>query len=256
MPKEPPQVYKTESELKAEAAKQMEEQRLLEAARKPKSERAKKAENFFYHHKGLVAVLAIAAVVIFLFVRDIFFAERADFMVIAVSANGVSHDSRDDMSGVLSRRMTEILGDTAVTMDSITLPLRRFDDYQPPADDETLGNLPDAARLEMDYANMMKLSALIAANNDPIFLLDTAAFEYFARMNEPEGVKGFLYPLNAEADDSGSGNVYSLPVERLGLSGDLAEAFAGMSFYLRDWSGDNRKAAQFAAALEFLNSLM
>ena len=272
---QPVQVYMTEAELRVETARRMEEQRLIEAARPPKSERAKKADNFFYHYKLHLIAGALALLFVGVFLRDVVFNIRPDFTVIAVSSRNLPTDGFDTFEIFFSQFVDDVNGDGrhVVRLDFISLPVDILFGYDRLEDDYAMAETEEGGLvftdIEFEMANIMKLSAIISSNSDPILLLDEGGVLYLSRIggiypgegSPPEGWQPTLYetgnlfyPLNIE----GAQDSFALPVDMLNLPPSIAQNFSGMSFYLRDWRGDTRRGrdVEFEYARTFLLRLL
>ena len=276
---QPAQVYMTEAELKVETARRMEEQRLIEAARPPKSETAKKADNFFYHYKLHMVAGVVILLFVGIFLRDVIFAIRPDFTVIAVSSRNLPADGFDTFENYFSQFVDDVNGDGRhiVRLDFISLPRDilfgedRFEDdlaMTETQEQEEAGGLV-FTDIEFEMANIMKLSAIISSNADPIMLLDEGGVLYLSRIGgiyPGEGTPppywqptlyetgNLFYQLNIE----GAPDSFGLPVDMLNLPPSIARNFSGMAFYLRDWSGDTSRDryVEFEYAHAFLMRLL
>jgi hypothetical protein len=207
------EAYKTEEQLKQEAKARSEAE--ANAAPRQISERAKKAENFWYHYKWHSIAAAALVFLGAFFVRDVFFRPRPDAVVVMVTELPFASDSVDRLEAAL----TELAppnekGKKLVTVDYIN--------FAP-------GN--DAAMSEMAMASQMKLMAVRAAGTEFIFLLDENTYGYIARMDESGSIFG-------EA---------SVPAEKLGLEEPGIE---GLAFYMRVGAEDDKNYMYAKALIE------
>lgn len=218
MPKksQPPQVYKTETQLKEEAAVKKAAEAEAEAAVQ-KSELQKKHENFWYHYKWHTIAGVFAAFMLIFFVKDTVFRLRPDATVVIVTNSYLVDGEIENLSSVLEGYATDFNGDKKIVISTDFISL-------PSVEGETGQNktqVLDPTGGQQDMANAMKLMAVLAANSDPIYLLDEAAYNYISNMGKDEDGE-----VTGDAFEA-----FSVPVEKLG--GDAADAFKGMCFYLR-----------------------
>ncbi|MCL2068787.1 MAG: hypothetical protein FWH00_02710 [Oscillospiraceae bacterium] len=267
--KESQQIYLTEDQLKAQTARRMEDERLLLAARKPPSELAKKTDNFLYHHKWMAITVAFLVLVCAFMIRDIVFRPKPDFVVVAVSAGNISTDNIEWMGDILSERLSQIRGrDSLVSIDHITLSMSQVPENLRPEwmRGQDSGGIQFNANAEVEMAGMIKLMALNASGQDPIYLLDAAGVIHHMRLAAgSQAFEGpeeefanwipddayFFYPLNTAAQD-----IYAFPLSLLDLPPELSSAFEGMSLYLRDVSHNEKMRETFEDALGFFRGLM
>lgn len=261
-------VYKTEDQLKEEARLRMEEQRLIQSQLKPKSEREKKVENFFFHYKGALIASAIAIVIAAFFLKDIVFSVKPDFTITMISLKYVSGEAQEQFTKYMETLApdTNRDGKVKVNIDYIQLPSSYADPRflpQKPKPAEGSENLPvTQGDPEMEYANIMKLMAILSANSDQIFLLDDAAFDYLKRMNAEKDENGRIINegldgLFMQMQEDGASNIYALPVSGTNIpldEGDLSQ-FANISFYVRDWSENTKKSSDVAYTEELIQAL-
>lgn len=206
------EVYKTEEELKREARIRRENEAKL-AAEKPKSKLELKRENFWYHYKWHTVIGATALILAAFFVKDMFFRTRPDATIVMVSEEYFSAESVELMGMEIGRAASDFNGDKKVyiAVDSIMLP-----------------GGGEEAEMDgrQDYASIMKLSAVLSAGIDPVYLLDEAAYRYIVGMGMQDG------------DAPETDNVFcagSVPAEALGHP-----EFSGMRFYLRKTGKDEK----------------
>jgi hypothetical protein len=196
------ETYKTEEQIKREAKARREAE--SRAAPRQISERAKKAENFWYHYKWhSIAAVALVLLGVF-FVRDIFFRPRPDATIVMVTEAPYDTEAVNQLEATL----TELAPPNAKGKKLIAVDYINF----------APGN--EAAVSEMAMASQMKLMAVMAAGTEYIFLLDENSHGYITGMEE-------------------SGSIFeaaSIPAEKLGLEG-----FEGLAFYMRQSGQDNEK---------------
>jgi F0F1-type ATP synthase assembly protein I len=257
----------TESELKIATARRMEEERLLAAARPPQSELSKKTDNFLYHNKWLVAGMAFLLIFGMFLIRDLLFRTKPDFLIITVGIGSIHPDNHEWMEYELSRILSESRDkDGIISLDTIRLPTYHVPERLRAGWEHDPDDIFAGAHAEMELGGLVKLTALLTAAQDPIFLLDTASFVYHARMavgissfdgtdedfiNWIPDETEFFYPLHA-----GGENIYALPLELLDLPPELALIYEGYSLYLRDTRHNARGAEAFNLALEFLSGFV
>lgn len=166
-----PSGYKTEEMLKEEARRRAEEERGMEE-QKARSPGRKRAENFWYHYKWhTVAVLFIVFVAVF-FLRDMLSRTDPDFTVVLVSTAAVSEETAAALEAALADAAWDRNGDgkVAVLVNSVYL---------------ASGSGQDALPAE-DYAGAVKLTAVVVARVDPLYLVDRGAYEQLLQMAAPD----------------------------------------------------------------------
>lgn len=225
MPKkaQPPQIYKTESQLKEEArarhAAEAEAEALVH-----KSELQKKRENFWYHYKWHTIVGSIAAILLVFFIKDMAFRTRPDTTIIVVSGSFVSDDALESLTTALEEFAPDFNGDgkVMVACDFISLPVLDDESAQetPPAPDLTGG--------QQDMGNAMKLMTVLAASSEPIYLLDEAAYNYISAMGQGEEPDTDISVFEA----------FSVPSNTENLNYEGVAELADMRFYLRSYYSD------------------
>lgn len=210
MPDKRQTVYKTEEQIKQEAAIRRENEAKLAAAR-PKSTAELKRENYWYHYKWHTIIGAVVLLLAVFFVKDIFFRTNPDATIIMISEKYFAEESIGFISKDIERFADDYNGDKKIliNIDFIMLP----------------GNGEDPGASQMDYANTMKLSAILAAASDPVYLLDEAAYRYITGMG------------TGEDDAPGTDNIFEAESVPVNLPGQ--PEFSGMRFYLRQSSGKN-----------------
>ncbi len=222
MPDKKPEQFKTEDQLKAEAkARQAAEAKII--ASKPKSALVQKRENFWYHYKWHTIASVFAVVLLSFFAKDMFFTPKPDATIVFISADYVDPAAVDTLAKKIEETAPDFNGDKKVliTVDSISMPsdaAKPLDTSGSTSQGDTAPPTPDLTGGQADYANSMKLVAVIASGVDPLDLLDDAAYQYILGRGE------------------GSEDIFatSFPAEQLGVP-----QFNGMNFYLR--SGDQSK---------------
>ena len=268
---EPVVEYKTELQIKADALKRMEEQRLIAAARPPKSQAAKKADNFLYHYKWTAIACAVALIMAVVFVRDIFFQVKPDLTILTISQNYISTEERAAMSEYLSHIVSDLNGDgkTVVALDVVRLPanaiaeeyrlrpLEVIDEFQTQLNVDT----------EADMAGVMKIMAIFAAQSDAVIMLDKASYDYLLRSMAEKDAEGNLlepvdilkiyeetgFTLLEEFDGS---TPYALDVGATNIPAEIKNmVFNDMGFYLRYWPETKKNAGIIEEGYEFLEHL-
>lgn len=231
----------TETELREKKLKEMEEQRKLEDARKPKSETQKKVSNFFYHYRIHVIIGVFALLFVALFVKDLFFTPKEDLSIVIAADRPVPHDFTEELTGIITPLVGDLNGDghEIVLTDAVQIPTDK-----PPVDQETGAIQSDPT---MEAAGMMKLMAVISAGDDHLFFLDKAAYRY---ITQNDGGDLFV-PLDPE-DDS----VRSLPFDETILT-DIEHAwyFEDFAFYVRIPQKADKPTEDYYASLKLIESL-
>lgn len=262
-----PSLYKTEDELKALAKQQAEEQALAQEKKPPVSEAKKKRENFWYHYKFHTIGAVVGVAMIAFFLRDTLFATKSDFTVVVATGTPVSQESLDSLQAALEAVAEDRNGDNKVqvSLDYIYVP--------PELSEEELAQLSEEEKLmqggQQDYATTMKLTTVVAAGIDPIYLVDDHLYEYFQRMATPTELDEYGEPIEQEveedatiflpldvADATGpSGD--RLPFPSTSLAGaDDCEPFQEMTFCLRpDLSRKGKEAEYYNYCQDLLLSL-
>ncbi|MCL2056917.1 MAG: hypothetical protein FWH02_06840 [Oscillospiraceae bacterium] len=234
-------VYKTEDQLKAEAAERKRVENLLAARRKPPPKAAKKAENYWYHYKWATIAGVFIAVVLVMFIRDVAFRPGPDITIIMVTTRFIPIEYIEDITLEMESRFPDYHGEgkgIKIAIDSIPLSSAADDDI-------------GMVEIDMAYNFQMKLMALIAAGADPLFILDPPAYMF---LNDVGSDFSLFKPLEgiipgAEAD--------ALPVSATALDFDPVVPYLAreLSFYYRELGYSERKAPYFEACMDFLAEL-
>lgn len=209
-----PEQYKTEEQLKREARAQKEQE--AAAARKtPKSDGQKKWENFWYHYKWhAVAAVSVLILGVF-FVNDVVFRAVPDLTVVMVTGEYYEQEKLDSLARVMGEAAGDYNGDGKV--------LANVDFILIPGDQDT-----------QDYAYAMKLTTVLAAGADPVYLLDEKGL---ADLTEKSGGAPFFGALTA-------------PASALGING-----VEGLRFYIREKEAFVKKQAYYGYCENFLKTL-
>lgn len=226
MPKkaQSPKIYKTESQLKEEAQVKHAAEAEAEALAH-KSELQKKRENYWYHYKWHTIGGLVAAFLLVFFIKDMFFRTLPDTSIVVVSGSYVSDDALESMTTALQEFATDFNSDgkIVVAYDFISLPAFANEAAQEaPA-------VPDLTGGQQDMGNAMKLMTVIAANSDPIYLLDEAAYDYITGIGQDEN----------PSEDERIFEAFSVPADTKKLDYEGAAELNGMRFYLRSNYSDN-----------------
>ncbi|MCL2058340.1 MAG: hypothetical protein FWH01_04675 [Oscillospiraceae bacterium] len=225
-------VFKTEEMLKQEARDRLIEQDELIAKRPPQSERRKKIDNFFFHYKWHTILVCVGAVLLAVFIRDTVFRPKPDLTVVVATSRFITQAESDALQAALESYAGDFNEDgrVLVNLDMITLPIAEALGYG--GDDVAGGNnvadgdgdagdassggngaggesaggaedgLFDIASVsdpEMLQASMMKLTAIIAAWSDTLFLMDDDIYDYIAAMAGPS-------PFDDDEDGAAGGS--------------------------------------------------
>lgn len=243
--------YKTEEQLKEEARAKAEFEKKAMTTRKPSSAATKKVDNFFYHYKWwLVAGIVVLVLAVF-FMRDVILRTNPDITVIMVSDQPVDMSLTEQLSEALSGIVPDINSDgkCIVEIDSILLAQPEQEESQREGDTLQPSD-------EMRYVGAMKLAAIIAANSDPIYLMDQSGYDYFMRMDSSNDENGELYEpgeIFMVLDESQGANQEALPISATLLSEDeFVDQLAGFAFYCRQPLKNNKQSDYFQQCSEFL----
>ena len=270
--KEPAIEYKTEAQLKEETARRMEDERLMEAARKPQSPVAKKADNFMYHYKRQLIGGAVALALLIFFLQDVVFTVKPDLTILTLSRHSIPQSARESMEEYLSSVVPDINGDgkTVVVLDVVTVPEDALSaKYRVPMPGDTNPEfMPITGDPEMDMANIMKIMAVFSARTDPLVMMDEAAYDYMLYTMVDRDSNGIpLEPVDVLAvqsipaftllEDFEGYNPYSFDIISADIPQDLygLAAFENMSFYLRDWDENSKNKGKLERGREFLDIL-
>lgn len=219
------EIHKTEEQIKAEALARRDDEARREVLAKPKTELQKKRENYWYHYKWHTIGGVFAAVLLGFFLRD-YFQPRPDATIIMIGGGYVASETTEMLAEMLGPIAGDYNGDAKnlISVDPMTIP----------------ANDGGGADAQMEYATTMKIVAVVAANSDPIYLLDSAGLAYLTNMSGEDGSGGSIF-------DQAS---VPVPAEILAALPELE----GYRFYLRD-NGDAKKAEYMAWCREFLENI-
>lgn len=249
-----PGQFKTEEQLKEEAKRRREEQARIDKLKPPPPPHKQKADNFWYHYKWhtITAVVLVCAGIFFL--RDTVFSTKPDATVIMVTSEPVGTEALTALETALSDMAGDYNGDGKRVM--LVNYMYYVPDGAGEADDgaESEEALPQAPAGTDDYATTIKLTTLLAANTDPLYLIDEAIYDYYSHMGTEDGEPQSIFqPLDAIGAAAG---------DRLPLSGTViadapgCEGLDSLTFCIRAPSGDSKKAAEhYEYCLEFLQGI-
>lgn len=185
--------YKTEEQLKEEARQRAAQQARIQAAKPPPSPKKKKADNFWYHYKWHTIGGIFALVLIVFFAKDVLFRTNPDATIILATASPLPAETAESLQTALEEVAWDFNGDgkVSIAVDSIYMPTGSMEEPPesivsadtasvdtPPSDDTPEMNM----NAQQDYASVMKLTTVIAAGMDPVYLLDDALYEYMVQM--------------------------------------------------------------------------
>ena len=252
-----PQVFETEAEIRKNTYKRLaaEKQRDIE---KPKPDWEKKVENFWYHYKTHIFIGLLFSVIGGFFLWDTVLAPKPDMKIIMVTSAYYPAEMQDTLKAELEKHIPDINNDgkTMVMLDYMLLNSTPLVDDTMIAVDGTNVSPQESAEspssLSQDeYAYAMKLMAVIASNDDQVFILDEVNYKYISSMGDGVDIDVFL---NLENIKGAAGD--SLPVNNTALaSSPDAEYYEGISFYLRNLPVDSKNAEMFANNEKFIESL-
>lgn len=220
MPEKRQNAYKTEEQLKQEARERREAEAKI-AAQKPKDPAKLKRENFWYHYKWHTIIGTVLLVMAVFFVKDMFFRTMPDATVVMVSEKYFSSEDAEAIANAIEQLAGDRNGDKKVMVgvDYITLP----------------SDGAETGMAQVDYANTVKLTAILSAGSDLIFLLDEAAYDHIMRMSSQEDE-------SPQTDNIFSAE--SISASKLGLS-----QLDGMRFYLLKSVGKDEKYYNYCEEL-------
>lgn len=190
--------YKTDEMLHDEAIKRMEEHEKLKAAEKPAPAWKKKAENYWYHYKWHTLFGAVMTVILVFVLKDIFFTTRADVTVLMVSRKYYDADVIEALTESIEMHAGDFNGDGKVyiIIDYIYYP-------QKSGGEET--DAPDSGQIisgggQLDYTTDIKLSTVIAAGTDPLYIIDDGIYEHFLQMAAGYDSEGNPMPISEDTE--------------------------------------------------------
>lgn len=250
--------YKTEDQLKAEARERQRIERLMAEKQKPKSAAGKKAENFWYHYRGAAIAAVIGAVMLALFVKDVFFKAKPDITIVMVTAKYVSGEYLDELTSAIEAHTPDINGDGKVYVSVDHIPyfpvkIDSEDLLTPGGVEAAAMELDVQAQQEQDYNYLMKLMTVVAASTDPIYLLDQENFEYLNAMGEDNDESYAMFE-SLEQIPGGSGYALPMPETIIG-AGDIAPYFDELSFYFRSLRITDKTRDYNEACMSFLEGI-
>jgi hypothetical protein len=198
-------VFKTEEMLKQEARLRLAEQDKLIIEKSPKTERGKKIDNYFYHYKWQTILGGIGLILLIFFIRDTLFRPKPDITAVVATSRYIAQYETDALQAAMEKYGGDLNGDgkVLVNLDMINLPIAAViediaGEERDVGEDGSLG-MASGIDPEMVQASMMKLMAIIAAWNDPLFLMDDDLYTYINEMSGPSD------PDNGEQASTASG---------------------------------------------------
>ena len=229
--------YKTEEVLKEEA-----KARAAAAAKAPPpSPGRKKAENFWYHYKWATLGGAVALCLAALLLRDLFFRTSPDATIIVVTQEFLHTDEITALETALGEILPDRNGDgkQVAVVDYINLPANEQEANAP----ETQDQVPNLGG-QMDYASVMKLTTVMAAGMDPLFLVDDSTYDYLSGMAGEDGAGGLFSPLDGIPGALGD----RLPLSATLLAENPAlDRQMDLTFCLREKPGASDKETAYLA---------
>lgn len=247
--------YRTEEELKAEAKQQAAERARIQAAKPTPSQGKKKADNFWYHYKWHTIGGVVALLLVVFFVRDVLFRTDPDATIILATSTPLPTETTDALQQALEAVAGDFNGDgkVSIAVDAI---------YMPAATEPAVGAQSAqediAANMggQSDYASVMKLTTVIAAGLDPIYLLDDDLYAHMLQMaagSEQDAQGNVMYHQPTEEHaltvferlDAADGQL-RIPLAATSLAGDAGlDLVMDTAFSLRVQAGD--KNAEYHA---------
>ncbi|MDL2233714.1 hypothetical protein LJC63_09100 [Ruminococcaceae bacterium OttesenSCG-928-L11] len=250
--------YKTETQLKEEALERLRKQKLLEAQRKPKSTREKKAENFWYHYRGATFGVILGLILVVMFVKDIFFKTDPDLSIVMVTTQYISAEYLEELTQKFENCATDVNGDgkVVVSIDHIPYtPIRLSEEDVSAAGGEDEAMIEAMQDTQTDYTYTMKLMTILGAGTDPIYVLDEANFDYLHSMGADSEDPYEMFLRLDESMPSQNGYGLSLADTTLGV-GEVNPYFDSLNIYIRDMHITKKNADYIRACQEYVESLV
>lgn len=223
--KQPQEVFKTESQLKEEAA--VKHAAEAEAAAKlHKTEFQKKRENYWYHYKWHTIAGIVGIFLLVFFIKDMFFRTKPDATIVVVNSSYITAEALEGLSAALQEHTTDLNGDGKIIIATDYIALPKLDDGSEQGADATY--TPDLTGGQQDMGYAMKLMAVIAAGSDPIYLLDEDAHAYLTAIGQGDDPNS-AYDIFEK---------FIVPVNATTLDFEGAAQLDDMAFYLRVDFGD------------------
>lgn len=238
--------FKTEDQLKEEAKRRAAEQARMQALKPQPSAKKKKADNFWYHYKwhtvgGILALLLIA-----FFAKDVIFRTDPDATIILATSRAMPMEATEALQTALEAVAWDYNGDgkVSIAVDAIYMPV----DTGEAAETES-GEAGIDVGGQSDYASVMKLTTVVAAAMDPIYLLDDDLYAYMLQMaaGSEQDDEGNIVP-NAPTEEDAfaiferlevAGGDVRIPFAATAMADNAQLApLAGAGFSLRIQTGD------------------
>lgn len=191
--------FKTEDQLKEEAKQRAAEQAKIDALKKPAPPRKKKAENFWYHYKWHTIAGCVALVLVVFFLKDMLFRTDPDATILMTTQQYYSQETIDAIQASLESMATDFNGDgkVSITIDYIYSPAQ-------PTEEE-LAEMDEMEQMQMsggqqDYASTMKLTTVVAAGMDPLYIVDEGMYDHFLQMAAGHDEEGNPQPITEDTE--------------------------------------------------------
>jgi hypothetical protein len=205
----------TEEQLKAATLKRRTEQAKIDALKKPPSEQKAKVDNYWYHYKFHTLAGIFVVVLAVFFIHDLVTKVDPDATVVMISTGYVSAQTTDALQTALAENLEDRNedGKVEVAVDFIQLSASMIaaDTAEAPAapdDAAPEGDALEAAmsggNAEAEYANLMKMTAILSAGMDPLYLVDDVVYQHLLAMatNEDGTVDPLFISLPENPDGS------------------------------------------------------
>lgn len=269
-----PVVGKTEEMLKQEAKERARQQAKIEALKPPPSPQKKKAENYWYHYKWATIGGIFALVLAAFFIKDIVFRTNPDATIILATQTPISQEALDSFQAELEKHATDFNGDgkISISIDNIYMPASALRGTEEPevSEESTEEDILSSVQMggEQDYASVMKLTTVIAASSDPLYLVDDALYLHLSLM-AASGTDDDGNPIEVDLDQLDEDSmifqqleaVSSADKDRLAFSdtalsgAEGCEVLEDMTFCLRFAGNKEKSIAYNQYCLDLLQSI-
>lgn len=190
---------------------------------------------YWYHYKWHTIAAAIAIFFVILFIHDIVTRVDPDFQMIIVSKEYVSNDQLAEITEIAQNAAGDVNGDSReyVCLNPISL-----------------------AEGQMQYANTMKLAALLSDGSIVVYVMDADTVEIYKNQD-------LFEPLESLGLTGTDGDKYLVEVDGLPVFKRCFEAYgaagtkyyAGFRYIPDDKRGDPETQARYQAAEKVMKAL-